>query len=94
MIRRAGDRLLLEGEVSFDTVEVLLPAGTALFDSGAIVVDLGGVTNADSSAIALLLAWTRTCRSAGRDLRYVAPPASLLELARLYGVTELLHLAA
>ena len=94
MIRRAGEHLRLEGEVSFDTVEALLPAGIALFDVPAVVIDLSGVESVDSSAIALLLAWIRAARSAGQELRFTAPVAPLLELARLYDVTEMLRFPA
>ncbi len=94
MIRRAGDHLRLEGDVGFDTVEALLPTGIALFDLPEIVIDLSGVQTVDSSAIALLLAWMRAGRSAGRELRFTAPAAPLIELARLYGVTEMLGFPA
>jgi len=94
MIHRAGDHLRLEGDVSFDTVEALLPAGLALFDGPLVEIDLGGVLTVDSSAIALLLAWMRACRDAGRELRLTAPVPAVLELARLYGVTDLLRFPA
>ncbi len=94
MIRRAGDHLRLEGDVSFDTVEALLPTGIALFDAPQIVIDLSGVQAVDSSAIALLLAWMRAGRGAGRELLFTAPVAPLIELARLYGVTQMLRFPA
>lgn len=56
-------------------------------------VDLSAVTEADSSAIALLFSWIRQAQAKGRSLTIVQPPASLLSLAELYGVSELLPLA-
>ena len=94
MIRRAGDHLRLEGDVSFDNVEELLPAGIALFDVPEVVIDLSGVAAVDSSAIALLLAWIRAGSRAGRQVRFAAPVAPLVDLARLYGVTEMLRFPA
>ncbi len=51
-------------------------------------VDLSGVTQVDSSAVALLLAWHRAARAIGASLSIQNPPISLQRLARLYHVDE------
>ena len=48
----------------------------------------------DSSAVALLLEWLRQAKARGTTLAFVNLPASLLALARLYGVSDLIQPAA
>jgi len=63
-------------------------------DGGSLtVLDLAEVGEVDSSAVSLLLAWLRTAGERRLELRIANPPASLLSLASLYGVAELLPLA-
>lgn len=56
-----------------------------------LVVDLAAVNEVDSTAISLLLGWRRQAIAAGRQLEFRRPPPSLLSLAALYGVEELLQ---
>lgn len=93
MARREGDRLLLDGAVSVDTVAGLLPEAAREVRAGAAVVDLAAVTEVDSAAIALALALAREARTAGRDVAFANVPQGMLQLAALYGVSEFLHLA-
>jgi phospholipid transport system transporter-binding protein len=58
--------------------------------AGQTVFDLGSVKLADSSAVAVLLAWQRAARKAGVALSYINLPASLKSLADLYGVDAFL----
>ena len=60
---------------------------------GATTVDLGEVKEVDSSALALLLAWLREAKAAGRSLVFANLPESLQTIARLYGVQDLLPVA-
>jgi phospholipid transport system transporter-binding protein len=66
-----------------------LQAGLAAIAKGETVVDLGVVSEVDSTAVATLLAWQRAARKEGRELSFVNTPASLHSLARLYGVDGL-----
>jgi phospholipid transport system transporter-binding protein len=90
MIRREGDRLILEGAVTIEEVPGLLSQGLALLSPGETRIDLAGVTTADSSAVALLLEWLRVAQRAGDRIVYLNLDNSLKSLADLYGVTELL----
>jgi phospholipid transport system transporter-binding protein len=90
MIRREGDRLILEGAVTIEEVPGLLSQGLALLRPGETRIDLAGVTSADSSAVALLLEWLRVAQRAGDRIVYLNLDNSLKSLADLYGVTELL----
>ncbi|MDB5728612.1 MAG: anti-anti-sigma regulatory factor [Noviherbaspirillum sp.] len=68
-------------------------SGLNAIRSGETQFDLSGVTVVDSAAVATLLAWRRASQQFGKQLDYLAAPANLQALAKLYGVTELLHLA-
>ena len=80
---------------SIETLTVInakaaLDQGLAAIKSGQTVFDLGTVKTADSSAVAVLLAWKRAARKTGAALSYVNIPASLQSLAELYGVDDFL----
>ncbi len=87
-----GGRYCLEGEVTLATVTGLRGAGLQAFAHarGPIEVDLSRVGRADSGALALLVDWLAWARSAHRVLKFSAPPAALLALARLSDVEDLL----
>ena len=70
-----------------------LPAALA-GSSGTFAVDASRLLSFDSSTIALLLQARRLAQAAGRGFEVVGAPAQLAELARLYGVEELLELAS
>jgi phospholipid transport system transporter-binding protein len=54
------------------------------------VVDCTALSNFDSSALAVLMAWQKKMRQAQRELSLVNPPPKLCVLAQVYGVAELL----
>ena len=62
MIALDGDTLRVSGAITMDTVPGLVAAGIAHLSRGVVRVDLSGVTEADSAAVALALAWTRAAR--------------------------------
>lgn len=88
MIRVAGNTLAVEGPMTVATARSLLEEGRP--GAGAWVVDLSGVTHADSSGLGVLLDWLRTSSQAGGSLKFVALPETLQSLARLYGIDTLL----
>ena len=93
MIRREGERLLVDGPVTLANVAQVLETGNAAIRDGADTVDLAGVTELDSSLLAMLLAWLRESAQAGRALRLDNLPGGLTTIAQLYGVDELLPAA-
>ena len=93
MIRRDGDRLMVSGPLTLAHVAAALSEGNAAIGAGVRSVDLGGVGELDSSALALLLAWLREARRHDRDLVVSNLPQGLTTIARLYGVAELLPAA-
>ena len=90
MITREGNALRIEGEVTLATMGELLPEARRLMLPEVAAVDVGGVTEADSSLVALLLDLVRTAQVAGRPLAISRPTAGLASLAGLYGVDALL----
>jgi phospholipid transport system transporter-binding protein len=90
MIRREGERLVVSGPVTVANVAELLQQARAPLAGGVRSVDLGEVTDLDSSLLALLLAWMREARERGGALTFSRLPPELGTLAQLYGVAELL----
>ncbi|WP_410499444.1 lipid asymmetry maintenance protein MlaB [Chitinibacter sp. S2-10] len=70
----------------------LLDSLDALLAQGDTTVDFSAVVQLDSSAVALLLEWRRRALHQRRELSFLALPAALLQLIRVYGVQELLQI--
>ena len=85
-----GARSRVVGSLEFATVARLLPRGTAAIEGGhAAVIDLAGVTDSDSSGLALLIEWLSVAKEARRSLHYENMPAQLQQLAGLSEVEGL-----
>lgn len=93
MIEVAGERLKVTAPMVIATAAELREAGESALLNGASIVDLAEVAEADSSAVAVLLAWTRIAGERGQALAIVGVPQSVRSLASLYGVADLLPLA-
>jgi len=76
--------------LTFQNAQAALEQGCAALGAGETVFDLGGVRAADSSALALMLAWQRRAQAHGRKLTFINVPANVDALARLYGVDGLI----
>ncbi|WP_427311619.1 STAS domain-containing protein [Cupriavidus sp. H39] len=72
----------------------VLRDGLARVAQGDVEVDCTGLAQADSSAVAVLLAWHRAAVARGQALVLRGVPAPLAQLASLYGVDGLLGLAS
>ena len=90
MIRRERERLFLSGPATLQQVAAIFEQGSVQIREGVKVIDLGEVTELDSSLLATLLAWLREARAAGTGLEFARMPADLATIAGLYGVAELL----
>jgi phospholipid transport system transporter-binding protein len=93
MIRREGDRLVLSGPATLRNVGAILHEGIAQVREGVKVIDLGEVTDLDSSLLATLIAWMREANRLGSALAFARLPQGLATIAGLYGVAELLPAA-
>ncbi|AWN14390.1 lipid asymmetry maintenance protein MlaB [Salinisphaera sp. LB1] len=68
----------VDGELDVDNVPARLRKSAAWFNPGReTVVDLGGVTRADSAGVALLLEWIREADKAGATLHFANAPAQM-----------------
>lgn len=76
--------------LTFTSAREALEQGAAAIRAGETVFDLGGVKAADSSGVALLLAWQRRALDAGHRVTFVNVPDNVHKLAALYGVDALL----
>ena len=93
MIELSGERLRVAGPMVMASAAELKKAGESALASGARLVDLGAVTEADSAAVAILLAWVRAAQERHQALSIVATPDNIRSLATLYGVADLLPFA-
>ena len=93
MIRREGPRMLVSGSVTLANVGTLLEEGRRHLADGVQTIDLAEVGEMDSALLALLLAWARDAKSREQALAFANPPASLVTIARLYGVERLIALS-
>jgi phospholipid transport system transporter-binding protein len=94
VIRRDGDALVVDGALTLHTVPRLAEAAAEHLRGGAKVVDFRGVTEVDSSAVALVLEWLREAAETGSGLKLANLPVAMQNLAKLYGVYELLQSAS
>lgn len=94
MIERAADRLFVDTPMVMGNAKALLAAGeSVLAAQGSALMDLSRVREADSSAVAVMLAWLRRAAEKGVQVHFANVPQGVRTLAELYGVTELLPLA-
>jgi phospholipid transport system transporter-binding protein len=92
-----ADRVTLAGALTFATAPALATQGNHLLAARAaggagepFLMDLQGVTGADSAGLALLIGWIAEARRLGVTLRYHAVPERLLAIARISEVDGLL----
>ena len=76
--------------LTFESARSALEQGCAAISAGETQFDLGGVSAADSSGVAVLLAWQRLANKAGQRLTFTNVPCNVQKLATLYGVDQLL----
>ena len=96
MIERIDNGLRLAGPLLIADAVTLLEAGRSYLrsiDSQEVEVNLAAVEETDSSALAVLFGWLRSAREQGKTLRFTSPPASMISLAALYGISESLTLS-
>lgn len=84
-----NDRWRLMGALTFDDAADVFDAARSMPLPPSGVVDLAGLTQADSSALAVVLAVRRRAVREGRTLAIEGVPASLRSLAVVYGVEDL-----
>ena len=90
-----GEVLVLNGPLNLASMPVRLAETEAYATQetlpDCLTIDFQKVDEIDSSGVALLLHWRREAAKRGKALRYVHLPPNLVELAKLYGVAELIQ---
>ncbi len=92
MIERTAGHLRVSVPMVMANARGLLDAGRSAFKGTAETVDFSAVTEADSSALAVMLGWLRAAQLQGIQLSFTNAPTGLRSLADLYGISELLPL--
>jgi len=90
VISREDGRLVVRGRLTMETVPALFQTGVQHLVREDLLVDLSQVEAVDSSAVSMLLGWSRAAQLSKRSLRVIGLPVGLASLAALYGVTEML----
>lgn len=85
---------LAEQELSLRNALSVTQTGLAEIARGEGDFDLSGVTVADSSAVAVMLAWQRAANAKGKAIVFHGISASLSSLIALYGVSDFLQAGA
>ena len=88
-LESADGRLRVSGPLTLVSAAALAVEAVPHF-SGELVVDLAAVTEVDSAALSLLFEWQRAAQSRQCRLTFCNLPKSLVSLAELYGVSELI----
>ena len=82
--------MVVQGNLNIETVPALFETGLQRLAGEELRVDFSQVGSVDSAAVSLLLGWARAAQRVQQVLRVKGLPEDLLNLARLYGVAELL----
>lgn len=90
MIERQAQCLVVKVPMVMANARKLLEAGRAALQPGEQIFDLKQVSDADSSAIAVMLGWLRVASRSRSTVIFAHIPPGLRSLAELYGVSELL----
>jgi len=89
-------RMLVSGELTFATAREARELGVLVLEKSAadrIVVDCTAVTRADSAGLAVLLDWLAWGRRRSRSVSLINLPSTLIAIARISEVDELLAAA-
>jgi phospholipid transport system transporter-binding protein len=78
-----------EGVLTMETAASVLAAADALPFPDSGILDLAGLTHADSAALAVVMALRRRAVAEGRPLHVQNLPPALQSLAVVYGVDDL-----
>lgn len=90
MIAQNGNGFRIESPITMANVSQLITESDVLFNHGEVVVDFGGVTEVDSSAVSLMLNWLREGSKRGCQFHFTNLPENLKSLAAVYGVLDLI----
>ncbi|MDA1342515.1 MAG: STAS domain-containing protein [Proteobacteria bacterium] len=89
IVNEGSGNFIVDGDLTFSAMDKKTVSSFAfLSTSKQISVDLGGVGNADSAGLALMIEWVKYSRSKRVQLRFRNIPKQLLNLAKLSGLDK------
>lgn len=91
--RKSANSYFLLGALNFETVPFLWQQSQKVFQTrgqSLITFDLGGVTQSDSSGVALLLGWMRNFRQQSQAIEFIHFPSQMLAIIQLAGLETIL----
>ncbi|MCB1756195.1 MAG: STAS domain-containing protein [Gammaproteobacteria bacterium] len=89
--KTAGDSYELAGMLNFETVPKVLAEAAGLFkQKTGLEIDLAGVSQANSAAMALLIEWKSLAAAAGSEIRFTNIPVQIEHLAKVCRIDDLL----
>jgi phospholipid transport system transporter-binding protein len=89
IVNEGSGNFIVDGDLTFSAMDKKTVSSFAfLTTSKQITVDLGGVGNADSAGLALMIEWVKYSRSKRVQLRFRNIPEQLLNLAKLSGLDK------
>ncbi|MCL2872130.1 MAG: STAS domain-containing protein [Betaproteobacteria bacterium] len=89
-----GARWRCRGALTMDNSATVLTESEKFLLPSSGVIDVSGLDEADSAALAVFLSLARRAESEGKTLQFEATPEALRTLAHVYGVDSLLALQA
>ena len=90
VLNPVANRFASGATLTHESAKATLAAGLQRIAAGAGGVDCAPLTQFDSSALAVFLAWQRAASARGGALAIVNLPTGLASLAQAYGVDTLL----
>lgn len=90
VLNPVANRFASAATLTHESAKAALEAGLQRIAAGAGGVDCAPLTQFDSAALAVLLAWVRAAAARGVRFEIVNLPAGLASLAQAYGVDTLL----
>lgn len=96
MIEAAAEGAQVSGEMTLASANALLAEGAQLIagnGKSAMRFDLAGVTEVDSSGLAVVFGWVREAMRLDKTVSISNLPKNLTSLAEVYGVSDLLPLS-
>ena len=88
MIVKDGNICRVSGPMTIASSAALLDDARKLLNGDVTSVDLGEVSDVDSSAVSVLLQWIREAKQKNQKIVFSNLPENLKSLASLYGVLE------
>ncbi len=92
IVNEGAGRFIVDGDLTFQTIDKKTANGFGFIATAKdITMDFGGVGNADSAGLALMLEWIKQASRKGVQLHFKNIPEQLLNLAKLSGLNNLSH---